>query len=71
MEKIIKSCTDDNDNIILFGHNSAIADFVNKFGDKFVDDVPTSGFVSIIFETTSWNMITRGNTDTILFSRDF
>jgi phosphohistidine phosphatase len=29
-------------NIILFGHNAAITDFVNKFGDVLIENVPTS-----------------------------
>ena len=51
LEKIIKSCHDDYENVILFGHNDAITNFVNKFGDIFIDNVPTSGFVWLQFET--------------------
>jgi hypothetical protein len=35
--------------MLFFGHNSAITNFVNKFG-IFIDNVSTSGFVSE-FET--------------------
>ncbi|HMJ47307.1 MAG TPA: histidine phosphatase family protein, partial [Ferruginibacter sp.] len=49
LEKIVKSFKDDCDNVILFGHNEAITNFVNKFGDVFIDNVPTSGFVSLQF----------------------
>ncbi len=70
LEKIIKSCPNDYENLILFGHNSAITDFVNKFGDIYIDNVPTAGFVSIIFETNDWNSITKGKTVKTLFPRD-
>ena len=70
LEKIIKSCPNDCENLILFGHNSAITDFVNKFGDVYIDNVPTAGFVSIIFETNDWNTITKGKTVKTLFPRD-
>jgi phosphohistidine phosphatase len=70
LEQIVKSCPNDYENLILFGHNSAITDFVNKFGTTFIDNVPTSGFVSIIFETDSWSKISKGKTDKILFPRD-
>lgn len=69
-EKIVKSCPNVYKNLILFGHNSAITDFVNKFGDIFIDNVPTSGYVSIIFEGDDWNKINKGKTDKIIFPRD-
>lgn len=70
LEQIVKSCSNDCESLILFGHNSAITDFVNKFGDIFIDNVPTSGFVSIIFETNTWTSITKGKTNKILVPRD-
>jgi phosphohistidine phosphatase len=70
LSAIVKSCSNDCNNLILFGHNNAITDFVNKFGDIFIDNVPTAGFVSIIFETNDWNAITKGKTVKKLFPRD-
>ncbi len=70
LEKIVKSCSNEINNLILFGHNSAITDFVNKFGDIFIDNVPTSGYVSIIFECEDWDKINKGKTDKIIFPRD-
>ena len=70
LEQIIKSCPNNCNSLILFGHNNAITDFVNKFGDIFIDNVPTSGFVSIIFDTDNWNEICKGKTNKIIFPRD-
>jgi phosphohistidine phosphatase len=70
LEKVIKSCDTIFESIILFGHNEAITNFVNKFGDVFVDNVPTSGFVSIQFETDSWKKINNGKTQKIIFPKD-
>jgi phosphohistidine phosphatase len=70
LEEIIKSCPDVYDNLIVFGHNEAITNFVNKFGNIFVDNVSTSGFVKIIFENTSWNDIENGITKKVIFPRD-
>jgi phosphohistidine phosphatase len=70
LEEIIKSCPDVYDNLIVFGHNEAITNFVNKFGNIFVDNVSTSGFVKIIFENTSWNNIENGITKKVIFPRD-
>jgi phosphohistidine phosphatase len=70
LEEIIKSCPDVYDNLIVFAHNEAITNFVNKFGNIFVDNVSTSGFVKIIFENTSWNNIENGITKKVIFPRD-
>lgn len=70
LEKIIRTCPTDCNNLILFGHNSAITDFVNKFGNIYIDNVPTAGFVSIIFETNDWNAISKGKTVKKIFPRD-
>jgi phosphohistidine phosphatase len=69
LEKTIKTCPNYVKNLILFGHNNAITDFVNKFGDIIIDNVPTAGFVSITFETNNWSTINKGKTDNIIFPR--
>ena len=70
LEEIVKSCPNEYDNLILFGHNEAITNFVNKFGNLFIDNVSTSGFVSINFESNNWNAIQNGNTVKAIFPRD-
>ena len=70
LEDIIKSCPNEYDNLILFGHNEAITNFVNKFGNVFIDNVSTSGFVSINFDSNKWNAIQNGNTVKTIFPRD-
>lgn len=69
LEKVIKSCSNIFENVILFGHNEAITNFVNKFGDVFVDNIPTSGFVSIEFDTEHWDKISKGKTKKIIFPK--
>ncbi|UQD56884.1 histidine phosphatase family protein [Flavobacterium sp. K5-23] len=70
LEKVIKSCDNDFDSIILFGHNAAITNFVNKFGDVFVHNVPTAGFVSIQFDSDDWDKINKGKTIKIIFPKE-
>lgn len=67
LEKIIRKTNDNVTNLLIFGHNDAITDFVNNFGDIFVDNVPTSGLVSINFESDSWANIQKGKTIKTLF----
>lgn len=68
--KVIKSCQNEFDNVILFGHNGAITNFVNKFGDVFIDNVPTAGFVSIQFDVDEWEAIEKGKTLKFIVPKD-
>ncbi len=70
LEKVIKSCNNLYESVILFGHNEAITNFVNKFGDSFIPNVPTSGLVSLQFETDDWSKIDKGKTQKIVFPKD-
>ena len=70
LERIVKSFNNNYDNVILFGHNEAITNFVNKFGDIFIENVPTSGFVSLKFDSDNWQLINKGTTSKILFPKD-
>jgi len=70
LSKIIKRCNNSYDCVIVFGHNEAITEFVNKFGDAFIENVSTSGFVSIDFDTDSWENINKGHTKKVVFPRD-
>lgn len=70
LEKVIKSCSNDFENVILFGHNDAITNFVDKFGDAFIGHVPTSGFVWLQFDTDSWAKINKGKTIKTIFPKN-
>ena len=70
LEEIIKTCNNQFDNLILFGHNGAITNFVNTFGNRAVQNVPTAGFVSLSFDEKDWKNIKKGVTETILFPSD-
>lgn len=60
LEEIIKKCENTYDNLILFGHNEAITKFVNKFGDLSINNVPTSGVVSMSFDIDDWTKLKKG-----------
>lgn len=70
LEKVIKSCDNLYESVILFGHNEAITNFVNKFGDYVLPNVPTSGFVSIQFEQEQWSSIKNGRILKTIFPKD-
>lgn len=70
LEKVIKAFDNNCDNVILFGHNEAITNFVNKFGNVYIDNVSTSGLVAITFDTNSWATISNGETTKVLFPKE-
>ncbi len=45
------------DSVMIVGHNPTLTDFVNDFIDDSIDWLPTSGMVSISFETDDWKEI--------------
>ncbi len=60
--KTVKALDDGFDSAIIFSHDHGISDFVNKFGDKVIDHVPTCGVVGIEFKTKHWKNIKSGKT---------
>jgi phosphohistidine phosphatase len=70
LEQCIRTCDNLYDSLLVFCHNEAVTDFVNKFGDIFIDNVPTAGCVCLIFGTNDWDAIGIGTTDRVLFPRD-
>ena len=70
LENVIKSLNKDLENVILFGHNAAITNFVNKFGDIFIENVPTSGLVWFKFNCQDWKLLKKGKIQKVIFPRD-
>ena len=60
--KTVKALDNGFDSAIIFSHDHGISDFVNKFGDKPIDHVPTCGVVAIEFQTKHWKNIKVGKT---------
>ena len=69
--KTIKNCENEIGCLMVFGHNHAITAFVNSFGDKYIENVPTCGVVIIEFDINNWKNINKGKTIKTLFPRDF
>lgn len=69
LERVIRKAPDEVDTLIVFGHNEGITEFVNTFGDIYIDNVPTSGLVPITFNINSWKDISNGETGRCLFPK--
>jgi phosphohistidine phosphatase len=66
----IKSLSDDINNVIIFGHNHAFTSITNIFGDRFIDNLPTSGLVKLNFEINNWKDLQKGKTELIIIPRE-
>ncbi|MBC8754721.1 histidine phosphatase family protein [Kordia sp. YSTF-M3] len=66
----VKSCDDEVDTLMVFGHNHAITAVSNTYGSTLFDNVPTSGVVVIQFDTNSWKTINAGTTILKVFPKD-
>ncbi len=59
------------DTVLFFGHNYAFTSIANTWGDKAIDNVPTSGLVQLSFNVDQWDAIGYGVTEQILFPKQF
>ncbi|MDD3722261.1 MAG: histidine phosphatase family protein [Lutibacter sp.] len=69
--KTVKALDDGFDSAIIFSHDHGISDFVNKFGNLIVDNVPTCGVVGIKFDTNHWKDIKSGKTFLTEFPKNY
>ena len=60
--EVIKSVGDEVDTLMVFGHNNAMTNFVNSYGDLRVDNVATAAFTAITFEIHNWQDLIPGKT---------
>ena len=66
----IKNLNDEYDTVMIFGHNEAFTAISNSFGDVYIDNVPTCGFVKLQFDVTSWQNIDKGHTSLTIFPKN-
>jgi len=66
----IKSLDNNYHKVMLFGHNYAFTWLVNTLGDRYIDNLPTSGLVVISFDVQSWKDIKKGITELMLFPKN-
>lgn len=69
--KTVKALDDSFDSAIIFSHDHGISDFVNKFGSKLLNHVPTCGVVGIKFENEHWKNIKSGKTFLTDFPKNY
>ncbi|MDT0678225.1 SixA phosphatase family protein [Autumnicola musiva] len=60
--EVVKTCPDHVEKLVVFGHNPAMTNLVNRLGDNPIDNLPTTGLCVIDFEEDSWQNIKNGKT---------
>lgn len=68
--RIIKSLDDSLDKVMIVGHNHAFTSVANMLGNRYIENVPTCGFVMLQFDEKKWSDITTGITLKTIFPRD-
>lgn len=64
--KFIKNIDNHYQSAIFFGHNEAYTEFVNRMGDRYLENLPTSGVAVFEFETDDWAALEKGKTLNII-----
>jgi phosphohistidine phosphatase len=58
---VIFSVSDEVHSLLIVGHNPTFSQFANYFLDEKIDLLPTSGVVSVNFETKKWTEIKKAS----------
>ena len=58
--KFIKKLNNSAHSALFFGHNEAYTEFVNRMGDTYLKNLPTSGVAVLEFDVENWNEIEKG-----------
>lgn len=66
----VNSFPSDYQRVMIFGHNFAFTNVANQWGDKRIDNVPTSGLVHLRSEATEWHQMERATTVQTLFPKE-
>lgn len=64
--KEVKKLDNSLQNVILFGHNEAFTEFVNRMGNHYIENLPTAGVAVIEFPVDDWKNIEKGTTQLII-----
>ncbi len=66
---LLRTLDDVHESVAVFGHNYALTSICNIFGDKTIDNLPTSAVTVIHFNVDRWAGIERGQTELIVIPK--
>lgn len=70
LTNFVKNIPNEISNVLIFSHNFALTDFINKFGNKKLENLSTSGAAMIEFDVEDWKSIEKGNTKLIVVPKN-
>ncbi|KKL24316.1 hypothetical protein LCGC14_2416540 [marine sediment metagenome] len=70
IQKFVRNLDNALNTVMIFGHNDALTNVANSFGNSYIDNVPTTGLVQLDFDVTEWASIQKGVTTHTIFPKD-
>ena len=67
--EFIRNLDENYDSVMIFGHNPGFTSISNIFGNKPIDNLPTSGVVKVKFVVSSWKQVHKGLTEIVIFPK--
>lgn len=66
--KVVQALNDAHNEVMIFGHNPALTEFVNSLSrNPVTENIPTCGVVSIRMSITSWKDAGWGSGEVVLY----
>ncbi|MEM7486254.1 MAG: histidine phosphatase family protein [Bacteroidota bacterium] len=69
VQRFIEGLDNKHSTVLIFGHNYAFTSLANRWGDQYLENVPTSGLVQIKFDVSEWEDIAKGITEQVIFPK--
>lgn len=53
--------------VVIVGHNSALTDLINSFGNSPIENLPTCGYAQLAFKDQSWQSLSAQSAELVSF----
>lgn len=67
---VIKNIPDTIQDVLIIGHNNALTNIANGYGNRKISNISTCGLVSIEFDCEKWTAIAKGETIFSIFPKE-
>lgn len=69
VQNFVKTLNNAWNTVLIFGHNHALTTLANRWGNRYIENVPTAGLVHIVFDVQEWSNSTKGITKNSIFPK--
>lgn len=67
--RFVKRLDNTLNTVMIFGHNEAFTHVANEWGNRYIDNVPTTGLVQLDFDIDDWASADKGKTTQTIFPK--